>query len=189
MKKVKQSIAMLLFAVIMCSAVSASAQESLSVDYDNAEKEDSIEIVKINDEEIGVPVYASCPADSGETKAVVETGTVYFRVVRLQPNESKCTIDVRYVANSPKYAASSISYSSMKVGSGLDFDKYGAFGQNIHHFRRATTDSFILNIATVWIPVDVDRVAVRTVNLQAYLPADNVWSLPKLGGQWVSVTP
>ena len=45
MKKVKQSIAMLLFAVIMCSAVSASAQESLSVDYDNAEKEDSIEIV------------------------------------------------------------------------------------------------------------------------------------------------
>lgn len=183
MKKSRLTILSLL--LLVCFIVPAAAQEPvLAQNVDTAANNTDVINIDIDGEKVGVPVYQSDP-NSAEPQSVVKVGTVYFHITRQQHNGTKCSLDLQYVASAPQYAASSIKLSSLKIGTGLDFDKYGSQGASTHFFRRPTTNGFIINIAFPIIPTNVNSVAVRATGVQAYV--GGVYSLAQLAGQMVTV--
>lgn len=169
--------------VMMCSTILVGAQEP-TMNYGNVNNEDTITI-ELSEEGVGIPVYASSEANGVETKAKVQVGTVYWYITRLQPNGTKCALDLQYVATSPVYAASSVRYGTLRIGSGLNFSQYGSFSNGIHFFRYPMTNGFITDIEYLTIPTSVSRVTVRTTGLQAYVNGD--CTAAQLGAQSVSI--
>ena len=181
----KSRITILSLLLLVCFIVPAAAQEPVFAQNTDTVTNNTDAInINIDGSAVEIPVYQSEP-NGAEPQSVVRVGTVYFHITRLQPNGTKCALDLQYVASAPQYAASSIKLSSLKIGTGLDFDKYGSQGASTHFFRRATTNGFITDIAFPIIPTNVTSVAVRATGLQAYV--NGVYSLAQLSGQMVTV--
>lgn len=179
----KKSVCMLLsFLLVVCIAVPATAQEPVYDQYDSNGLND-VTTVDINAEWQGMSVYAE---DHEGTAAVVQVGTVYWRITRQASNLQNCILEAHYEASPGGSSVSYLRFNSLEIGTSFDFDRYKVFPYKMYHFDFPVLFGNV-TIGNLNIPTSVSRVAVQQIGLQVYELDRGIWSLPGMGGQWVTV--